>query len=212
MTADAKEDEGIMAKALTESRRTRYTRTVIEDSLIELLREKPLSAITVSEVCAKADVNRSTFYAHYDDLPDLLGIIENETFSWLSATFDDMLEQAERQHAIGAELDNAIVQVCRYIAQNKRHLQVLLSPRADVDFQRRLIGLIYERYDRIAVTLPDSQSALEDVMRTQFAIHGSLGLIQYWLETDLQATPEEIAQTIISMGMPHETASDTSAH
>ena len=194
-----------MAKALTESRRTRYTRTVIEDSLIDLLREKPMNAITVSELCAKADVNRSTFYAHYDDLPDLLGTIENETFSWLSATFDDMLEQAERQKTIDAGLDNAIVQICRYIAQDRRHLQVLLSPRADVDFQRRLIGLIYARYDRIVATLPDSPSALEDVMRTQFAIHGSLGLIQYWLETDLRATPEEIARTIITMGMPRET-------
>ncbi|RSX49257.1 AcrR family transcriptional regulator [Bifidobacterium castoris] len=207
-----------MAKALTESRRTRYTRTVIEDSLIDLLREKPLNAITVSELCAKADVNRSTFYAHYDDLTDLLGTIENETFSWLSATFDDMLEQAERQgarhdgperqKAIDAGLDNAIVQICRYIAQNRRHLQVLLSPRADVDFQRRLVGLIYARYDRIVATSPSSPSALENVMRTQFAIHGSLGLIQYWLETDLQATPEDIARTIITMSMPRETTAD----
>lgn len=190
-----------MAKALTESRRTRYTRQAIQDAFIDLLRDKPLARITVSELCGAADVNRSTFYAHYDNLEELLRTIEDETFRWLSDAFDGMLERSGRD---AGALDDSIVQVCRYIAQNRSHLQVLMSPRADIDFQRRLIGLIYGRYDRLMQMRPERKSALENVMHTRFAVHGSIGLIQYWLETDLKATPEEIARTIIDMGTPRD--------
>ena len=46
-----------MAKELTESRRTRYTRRAMQDALIELLRNQPLGSITVKALCERADVN-----------------------------------------------------------------------------------------------------------------------------------------------------------
>ncbi len=41
-------------------------------ALISLLKMKPFEYITVSELCKKADVNRSTFYLHYENMCDLL--------------------------------------------------------------------------------------------------------------------------------------------
>ena len=53
-----------MAKELTESRRTRYTRKAMQgDALIDLMRERPLGSITIKALCEQADVNRSTFYS-----------------------------------------------------------------------------------------------------------------------------------------------------
>ena len=60
-----------MAKELTESRRTRYTRRAMQDALIDLMRERPLGSITIKALCEQADVNRSTFYAHYDSIAAL---------------------------------------------------------------------------------------------------------------------------------------------
>jgi len=51
---------------------------VIKESLINLLEEKDISQITIKEICENADVNRSTFYAHYTDQYDLLRKIEDE--------------------------------------------------------------------------------------------------------------------------------------
>ena len=59
-------------------RRVKYTRMVIKESLINLLEEKDISQITIKEICENADVNRSTFYAHYTDQYDLLRKIEDE--------------------------------------------------------------------------------------------------------------------------------------
>lgn len=59
-------------------RRTQYTRMVIKEALIALMREKPFPRITVKELCTNAEINRGTLYLHYLDLPDVLDDIENE--------------------------------------------------------------------------------------------------------------------------------------
>ena len=58
--------------------RVRYTKRVLKEAFLTLLKEKPVTRITVREVCDLADVNRSTFYTHYHDCFDLQENIENE--------------------------------------------------------------------------------------------------------------------------------------
>ena len=49
-------------------RRTRYTRRLIQDTLLALMDKKPFSRVTVTELCRHAEINRGTFYLHYLDL------------------------------------------------------------------------------------------------------------------------------------------------
>ena len=58
--------------------RVRYTRKVIQDAFLNILKEKPVSKITVKEVCDMTEINRGTFYKHYQDCYDLLDKIEEE--------------------------------------------------------------------------------------------------------------------------------------
>ncbi|MBQ6120098.1 MAG: TetR/AcrR family transcriptional regulator [Clostridia bacterium] len=63
-----------------EDRRTAYSKKVIRESLLELMQDKPLNKITVKEICDRADVNRSTFYAYYEDIYDLHRAILRDYF------------------------------------------------------------------------------------------------------------------------------------
>lgn len=56
----------------------RFTETQksIQDTLLFLLQEKKLEQIHVKDICAHADINRSTFYRHYTDVYDLMNHIE----------------------------------------------------------------------------------------------------------------------------------------
>ena len=66
-----------------ENRRVQMTKRLLKEALLELLDEKPLEKISVTDVCRRADVNRSTFYAHYMDTTALLHEMEQEVFSEL---------------------------------------------------------------------------------------------------------------------------------
>ena len=60
------------------NRRTAYTKTAIRRTFFELLEEKDFDRISVREICQRADINRSTFYRHYDDINALMNSIEAE--------------------------------------------------------------------------------------------------------------------------------------
>lgn len=53
----------------------------MRSAILELLSKKDFTEITVSDVCEKAKVNRSTFYAHYDNTAELVGELEDELIS-----------------------------------------------------------------------------------------------------------------------------------
>lgn len=59
-----------MAKA--EYRSAIRSRRLINEALAELIKEKPLDKITVTDVVTRADLNRGTFYAHYTDIQDVV--------------------------------------------------------------------------------------------------------------------------------------------
>ncbi len=63
-----------------DDRRTQYSKRVIKEALFSLMQEKPINKITVKELCERADVNRSTFYAYYTDIYDLNRKIIKEFF------------------------------------------------------------------------------------------------------------------------------------
>lgn len=66
------------------------TNKVLFESLILLMKEKSFEKITISDICEKALINRSTFYAHYEDKVDLLeALIEEQKNNLLNRLKDN---------------------------------------------------------------------------------------------------------------------------
>jgi len=75
-------------------RRTQRTRQTLSHALIALIQEKRYEAITVQDICDRANVGRSTFYAHYQDKDNLLAsnfqqVMENlgSQIEWINDQF-----------------------------------------------------------------------------------------------------------------------------
>ena len=66
-----------------EDRRVRKTRSAIKSSFIELLNEK-IRKITIQDIADRADINRGTFYLHYEDKYLLLSDMEDEFISQMT--------------------------------------------------------------------------------------------------------------------------------
>lgn len=74
-----------------EDRRTTYTKQIIRETFMGLLQQKPIGKISVTEICAAAEISRSTFYLHYSDCYQILEELQNE--------FCDKLIEAIKPHA-----------------------------------------------------------------------------------------------------------------
>lgn len=61
-----------MKNAVERNKQNQFARECIVSALMQLLRQKPLSAITIKELCERAGVSRMTFYRNYDAKEDIL--------------------------------------------------------------------------------------------------------------------------------------------
>ena len=175
------------------SRKTKYTQMVLKDSLVELMKEKPIAQITIKELCEKADINRSTFYTHYADQYQLLKSIEDENFSWVKETIAGFSGKTEK-----ADFIANIEKVFNYLIDDVNHIQVLMSEQGDIDFQRNLLIVIYEQCGRW-LTNDIIAGVAKSELYFVFLVNGSIGLIQHWLKTGMQETAHEMSEMIYYM-------------
>lgn len=65
----------------TLDRRTRYTIAVIREAFFELLKDVGFARITVADICRRAEINRGTFYLHFEDKFALLDTLIDEALT-----------------------------------------------------------------------------------------------------------------------------------
>ena len=145
--------------------RVRYTQMVLKESLLSLLKEKPINKITVKELCDLAELNRATFYSHYRDCYDLMEHIENE----LLEAFRQALELAKTFDVTG--LIDAIYNI---IETHETACQVLVFGGASPSVLRQMIDLARDRTIRMwQKQLPGASEAEIEMLY----IHLSNGLM-----------------------------------
>ena len=167
-------------------RRVRYTKRALEGALIELRRERSLSKISVKELCERADVNRSTFYAHYRNQYDLMTQIESE-----------VLADLERYLTECASSSDNVAKVLEY-AQANADLFIMLLDEGEGRFQRRIMELV--RLFDLRTT--EDGARLDDYEVEYlylFAVSGALGVLTQWLRNGTPQSPEKMSELLVGM-------------
>lgn len=176
-----------------EDRRTRYTRTALKESLMGLMAQKDISKITIKELCQRADVNRSTFYAHYRDQYDLLRQIEDEILDEINANLTGF-----DMHDSGGTY-RILENIFCYIQDNSGFCRLLLSERGDVTFQKRVMDLCQGRYIEQWLASPRDIDPETIEYLYLYLVNGSIGVVQNWLRTGLEKTPGEMAELLLRL-------------
>lgn len=172
--------------------RVRYTKMVIRNSLLELLRIKPIAKITVTEICERADINRATFYAHYSDPSDLLHSLEAEVIEDVTRWVTPALT------AVGSDLKDVLTRLVEYIGENADICSVLLSDKGDNSFQTKVVNVIEGQFmSSWAAARKLSQDEAEYLYT--FIALGSVGLIRKWLADGAKKPASEIAELILKI-------------
>jgi AcrR family transcriptional regulator len=175
------------------NRKVRYTKKALSESLIELLRKQPISSISIKELCARADINRSTFYTYYKDQYALLQEIEDSSL--------ETFEQIRRAHDVEPykkALLKIIEETLELVVSNVDCFQILLSEQGDIHFQRRLFSLIHEKQ----IIKYKSDEPIDDITKEYyitFSLNGSIALVQHWIKNGMNVPKEKFALILFKL-------------
>lgn len=174
-------------------RRISYTNMMLKNSLIELISEKPINKISVKELCEKADINRCTFYSHFEDIYDLVHHVENEIFEEMKEFFENYNYRNSDDEAV-----KMIALILDKFVSNSKLCSILLSKNGELEFQKSMITMLQEQLIKDWFSNSQIKDDFADY-RFQFAVHGSLGIIQHWLETGMKLSTKQVSEVIISL-------------
>ena len=170
--------------------RVRYTRKIIQETFLDLLKDKPISKITVKEICDKAEINRGTFYKHYQDCYDLLEKIEAEGIQ----EFEKMLAAIE---ATGAHA--AVIAILNTLRSKSQLIQSIITPMSEQQFIQKLSECCLLYIGQWLGSTPESGCPIAKQNASfAFLAGGCSSVIQWWLQNGMQDPPEEIADYIIT--------------
>lgn len=172
-----------------ENQRTRLTKRLLRESLLDLLREKPVDHITVKELCEYAELNRSTFYAYYNDVPALYEEMGNELADSLLEYVQEMQEQT----------DVHTEPMLSYIQNNKEMFRLLVYCDHYTELNQAISRRIFRRFLDIQLRDALPYSSEERDYAFQFLFMGGTGVIHYWVQQNCKLPPRQVAQLIDRM-------------
>lgn len=176
-------------------RRIRYTKHILQETMVDLLEIYPASKISVSMLCEKADLNRSTFYAHYENVPQLLEQMEHDAMSNLQDCITSHTEIYKE-----ANLEQIMVQILEYVSENTRLFRVLLGKNTGWDFNGVMINLLNTELTGIISPELGRNKVMFDYV-IEFSVSGATSVIQHWLKKGAKESPKQMANIITHMLM-----------
>lgn len=181
---------------------SKYFNTAIkmDQAFLELLEKKDFAYITVKEICAKAGVNRSTFYLHYETVEDLL----SESVEYMNEQFLSYMKQDTEvfMTQIGdCSLDELYLITPEYLAPYLSYVQkykrVFMTAimkakvlRLDDSYNKLFRHVFSPILDRYEVPAEDRRYIMS------FYIQGIMAIITEWLRNDCKDSREHIIAVI----------------
>lgn len=170
------------------------SRRLIHQAFLELLQEKDFEKITVTDIVKRADINRSTFYAHYPDVRGMVEALLENTVSQSAKLIDNLDFQTLftdpapfLTDLLSIGLEN--IEVYRLLGRSDFAMR-----------QAEEMKLIFMEKAITAASIPE-EIRCSNSFRIQitFFIGGILNTFLQWLQGNLVCSTEEIMEQIANL-------------
>jgi len=193
------EDE--MDERKKEDRRIQRTRQILSQALMALIEQEGYERITVQNIIDKANLGRSTFYAHYRDKDDLL-----------ISSMDDMIHSLMLgvEPPVGGNISRgnlriiSIAPLFRHAQEQFRlHKAIMGGQGIEVIIRKLQKHLSRHLEEQLELLLPKGKSPSISVNLMAYHLASTvLTLLRYWLDNNRPHTPEQMDEIFQELTMP----------
>lgn len=168
-----------------DGRRVKMTKRLLKESLIELMKAKSIHTISIKDICDGADINRSTFYRHYNTQYELY----DEIIDDIAADIKEIFISCNGENFT---VELLLTEVLQYIERNREQFLVILSDKGNIS--------LGEAYNRITERFISRSNTGElGAYVAQFIAAGMTSVLWTWLNKENRRSAKEVAALITSL-------------
>lgn len=170
------------------------SRKLIRQAFYEILKEKELEKITVTDIVKKADVNRSTFYAHYPDVMGVVEEIQTELFEYTQG-YLDAIDFKDFYENPKPYLENMI----KMVAENNELYRLLMNSAMA---KKQMDRLKYSMIERTIATLHEPkwfETEFSKDFAVRFFMGGIADVYTQWFEGVIDCSIDELTDQLAEL-------------
>ncbi|MBE5734927.1 MAG: TetR/AcrR family transcriptional regulator [Clostridiales bacterium] len=157
----------------------------IETTFLALMLNHKYEDISISQICELADINRSTFYAHYDDINDLIIKIEGKFANSMASIFNFGIRQT----------NEAFIEMFEFVKANKYFYKAFLNipyaTLAETSIKNKVLTNIKDTHNT------NFSNDINLFYRASFFGAGIKEICRLWLDRDCKESPRQMATLLI---------------
>lgn len=190
--------------AKAEDRRVQRTRKVLQDALVELMLEKGYEAVTVQDIIDRANVGRSTFYAHFLDKQALL----QSGFEQLHQFLAELVVVPAAASGTDRPALCFSLAMFQHVESYHRVWQAIVGKQGGAIVQREIQRLFADLVQQELAALVPSGAPLPVPLAVvvEYTVSAYMGLLAWWLEQKLPCSAAEMDRRFRALTMPGITA------
>ena len=177
-------------------RRSQRTYHLVSSAFAELLVEKPYDGILVQDILDRADIGRTTFYAHYFDKEDVLNSMIEQQLSM----FTHQIAHAPARQRVMPSLE-----LFEHIYQSPhQHLRALMRGRAGESLWEALQTALCRAIEPALSTLSADRRSppIPLPVVSQYLAGTFLTLLKWWVEASMPYPPEQMESIFQQLALP----------
>ena len=168
------------------NRSVRNTKKRLYESLMKLVGKKPLNQVTVKEITEDADVNRSTFYFHYQDVGSMVVEMEDKFLQDFSVALTALEQKSHDFIAI----------LVRCLENHRDLCKLLLGSNGDMAFVEKMKAIVAEKCSKIWKDAVPELTDVEASAMDTFLIGGVMSTLQTWILSERRVPAKEITDIL----------------
>ncbi len=165
------------------------SRHLIKQAFAELLNEKDIAKITVTDVVDRANISRGTFYAHYLDIYDLYAAIQSN----IVEAINEMIDELGIENIVLDPVE-AISFGISFLEKNKNYYKLFLTSSHGEEIINRVLSLTEEKFiTLIEATLPE-EDIPEHICHLYYTLGGIRNILSHWFMDSISMTSTQFAE------------------
>lgn len=157
---------------------------------------KALSRVTVREICQEAGINRSSFYAHYQDVFEVMERVEATMAKGLTEAFVEKLDH-------GSGIGECFEALFAYIGENRGFYSFYFTETNRAGVIGVAWELLQDRLQRLNYREFGFQTEEEMQYHGEFFLFGMTAMLRHWVTKGCRETPHELCEILARQYSPN---------
>lgn len=178
-------------------RRVMRSKLAIKEALLSLMEQKSFSDISVTEIVERANYNRGTFYAHYENKEALLDAVISELIDELIVSFRAPYKSVDVLRV--DELEAHSVAIFERIYKRKSVYKTLFHSETLPIIKEKMISAIQRIMVEDLEPADEATTAINPELSIVYNLHALMGLVFHWIEGGFVYSPAYMQKQLVQL-------------